>query len=227
MPRFENTALTRRQMLWLAGGGLASLALVACGGKCETAEPQTVTPEETEVQEPDVVEDVSTEGGPETAGATGKSMVVYFSWSGNTRSMAERIARASGADVWELVPEEPYPEDYDACTDEALAEQRAGTLRAYQGDVDGWDSVETVFLGYPIWWMDLPQITKAFVADHDWAGKTVVPFCSYYSSGWTGTPETLAETCGGATMLEGIALAQGDLPGALDDIDGWYASLSL
>lgn len=98
-------------------------------------------------------------------------------------------------------------------------------VRAYQGDIDNWDAVDTVYLGYPIWWMDLPQIVKTFVAAHDWNGKTVIPFCSYYSSGWSGTPETLAETCTGATLVDGIALAQGSLPGGLDDIDAWHSAL--
>ena len=66
----------------------------------------------------------------------------------------------------------PYPEVYDDCTDVALQEQRDGVMPAYQGDVGGWDGVSVVYLGYPIWWMDLPQVIKSFIADHDWAGPS-------------------------------------------------------
>lgn len=223
--RKRSQTLDRRTFVGLLGTGALSLALAACGSNGDEAPVADESAADT-TGSTDATKETSQQEVIPTA-ASGNAAVVYFSWSGNTRSMANRIAQLSGASVFELVPETAYPEEYNACTDEALAEQREGTLRPYVGDIDGWDSISTVFLGYPIWWMDMPQIAKQFVDDHDWSGKTVIPFCSYFSSGWAGTPDALQETCAGATMVEGIALAQGDLPGALDDIDGWYASIEL
>lgn len=222
------TDVSRRSFLGTLAGGVASLALAACGGSENLSDVPAVADSGGEAADTEVVADTQTAAETSAAAAAGgKAAIVVFSWSGNTRSMAERISGLTGAAVWELTPETPYPEIYDECTDEALAEQREGTLRPYVGDIDGWNDIDVVFLGYPIWWMDLTQITKAFVANHDWSDKTVVPFCSYQSSGWSGTPESLAETCEGATLVEGIGFRQADLPGALDEIDGWYDSLGL
>jgi len=217
--------MNRRQFLGMTGMGVMSTLLAACNSRSgnqteEEAEAveETVAQETTEPEAP-----ASSETPQEAVGP----LVVYFSWSGNTAGMATRIAEITGGQLFELVPVDPYPEVYNDCTDEALAEQQAGTLRPYQGDVEGWDAASVVYLGYPIWWMDLPQITKKFIADHDWNGKTVVPFSTYYSSGWAGTPQTIAETCAGATVADGLSLAQGDLPGAYDQIEGWITGLAL
>lgn len=222
----QSRTIDRRTFVGMLGAGALSLALAGCGGSNDTDD----TPAQDEASSDTAGTDESTKEARQQAdptGSAGNAAVVYFSWSGNTRSMAERIAQLSSASVFELVPETAYPEEYNACTDEALAEQKEGTLRPYKGDVDGWDSIDTVFLGYPIWWMDLPQVIKSFIADHDWTGKTVVPFSTYFSSGWAGTPDKIAEACTGATMAEGLSLGQNDLPGAYDQVDGWLAGLAL
>ena len=227
----NNTPYSRRAFLKTAGLGLGSLALFACGNARNASSASSSSAAETGAATP-AAETPATET-PTAAVAQadptklGNAAIVYFSWSGNTRSMAERISSLSGARVWEIVPVEPYPTDYNECTEVALAEQQADTLRAYQGDIDDWDSVNTVFLGYPIWWMALPQIVKKFVADHNWQGKTLVPFCTSYNSKWSGTREVLAESCAGATMLEGIHIPQVQFPDGVSQIDAWYAGLGL
>lgn len=209
--------MNRRAFVELVGAGATSLLLAACGGS-EERKSQT------------------TEGTAEGAAASnegaasaqdGSAVVAWFSWSGNTAGMAERIVQSTGAQAFEIVPKEAYPEDYDDCTDVALQEQRDEAMPTYQGDVGGWNDVSVVYLGYPIWWMDLPQIVKSFIADHDWTGKTVVPFSTYFSSGWAGTPDKIAETCEGATVAEGLSLGQNDLPGAYDQVAGWLEGLAL
>lgn len=219
--------MNRRQFLQVAGMGVASAFLTACNSRSEGQAADTSETEEEAVEDTIDPAEPEAQAEPEAPQTAAGPLVVYFSWSGNTAGMATRIAEATGGQIFELVPTEPYLEDYDDCTEEALAEQQAGTLRGYQGDVEGWDAASVVYLGYPIWWMDLPQITKKFIADHDWNGKTVVPFSTYYSSGWAGTPQTIADTCAGATVAEGLSLAQGDLPGAYDQIEGWISGLAL
>ncbi|MBQ9005954.1 MAG: twin-arginine translocation signal domain-containing protein [Atopobiaceae bacterium] len=219
--------IDRRSFLGLSTAGVASLLLAACGAQAQqepaASEASTTDNETTDNESADTVEAEATN----SAAKNGSAAVVWFSWSGNTAGVAERIVSATGAQAFEVVPEVAYPEVYEDCTDVALQEQRDGTMPAYQGDVDGWDGVSVVYLGYPIWWMDLPQIIKSFIADHDWAGKTVVPFSTYFSSGWSDTPEKIADTCAGATVAEGLSLAQGDLPDAYTQIDGWLEGLAL
>mgnify|MGYP000843673891 FL=1 len=169
-------------------------------------------------------EEMSAAANPSTIG--GDTAIVYFSWSGTTRQMAERLSQVSGAPLWRIVPTNPYTRDYDECTDVARQEQNDNTYPTYVGDIDDWSSVKNVLIGYPIWWMDLPQVVKTFINDHDWSGKTVVPFDTSYSSGWSGTPDDI-EQMTGATMKDGLALMDRDLPDGYDQVDSWYAGLGL
>ena len=209
--------MNRRAFVELVGAGATSLLLAACG-RSEDGAPQAT--EET-------AEGAAAPNEGAASASDGSAVVAWFSWSGNTAGMAERIVQATGAQAFEIVPEEPYPEVYDDCTDVALQEQRDEAMPAYQGDIDGWNDVSVVYLGYPIWWMDMPQIIKSFIADHDWSGKTVVPFSTYFSSGWAGTPNKIAKICEGATVAEGLSLGQNDLPGAYDQVEGWLDGLAL
>ena len=151
---------------------------------------------------------------------------MLWSWSGNTLKMAERLSELSGAEVYRIEAADPYPEDYDACADRAKQEQDDGTYPAIANPVADWGSYDTVFLGYPIWWYELPMIVQGFVRDHDWAGKTVVPFNSHEGSGDGGTYDDLREMTG-ATVLDGLAIRGGDVASSLDKIDTWYAGLGL
>lgn len=81
-------------------------------------------------------------------------------------------------------------------------------------------------MGYPIWWYQLPMIVQGFVRDHDWKGRTVVPFNSHLGSGDGGTYADLREMTG-TTVLDGIAISGDDIPASLERIDEWYAGLGL
>ena len=158
--------------------------------------------------------------------ATGKSVIVLWSWSGNTLKMAERVSELSGAEIYRIEAANPYPEDYDATADRAKQEQDDGVYPAITNPIENWEDYDTVFMGYPIWWYELPMIVQGFVNDHDWSGKTVIPFNSHEGSGDGGTYDDLREMTG-ATVLDGIAIRGGDVASSLDRIDEWYASLPL
>lgn len=82
-----------------------------------------------------------------------KILVAYFSWSGNTKTVAEMIAKETGADLFEITPKTPYTEDYDTLVDQAQEEQKENVRPEIANTVDNWDSYETVFVGYPNWWL--------------------------------------------------------------------------
>ena len=155
-----------------------------------------------------------------------KSLIVLWSWSGNTLKMAERLSELSGAEIYRIEAADPYPEDYNACADRAKQERDDKVYPAIANPIENWADYDTVFMGYPIWWYELPMIVQGFVRDHDWAGKTIVPFNSHEGSGDGGTYADLREMTG-ATVLDGIAIRGGDVSSSLDKIDEWYAGLSL
>ena len=124
---------------------------------------------------------------------------------GNTAIVAKMIAEKTGAELFEVVPTKAYPEGYDECCDVALAEQNEGARPAYDGDIDI-APYKTVYLGYPIWWGDLPMCLYTFLEKHDWSGKEIRPFCTHAGSGLAGTVAAIQSTCSGANVGQGLSI---------------------
>lgn len=135
-----------------------------------------------------------------------KSLIVYFSWSGNCQKIAERIQEATGADMFRLEATNPYPAEYKPTEARVIDEVTHDAMVEYVGDVDGWDEYDTVFVGYPVWGYTIPQILKKFLLDHDWSGKRIAPFNSHLGSGEGGTHAKIAAAAPGAEMLPGIVI---------------------
>lgn len=151
----------------------------------------------------------------------GKAIVVYFSATGNTKRAAEIIARAKGLDVWEIKPKEPYTDsDLDYRNDNSRVSrehQDRSLMPEIDGDVPGWDSYETVFLGYPIWWGEAPNIVYHFVRSHDFSGKQVIPFCTSHSSDLGDSDVLLEETAKSGEWFPGTRFSGGVSEGDLID----------
>lgn len=148
------------------------------------------------------------EPSPEPAPQEGADVLVaYFSATGNTENIAEHLTSILDADLYEIVPEEPYTsEDLDYSNSDCRAnqEQNDPTARpAISGSVEDLEDYEVVFLGYPIWWGDAPKILSTFLESYDFDGKTIVPFCTSGSSSIGGSVSDLEALTDGATWLEG------------------------
>ena len=172
----------------------------------------------------------------------GKKLVVFFSHAGenynvgniekgNTHIVADMIADAIGADIFEIVPEKAYPADsYDECIDIAKKELQADARPSIKGDVKIED-FDVVFIGYPNWWGNPPMCVYTFIEKHDWNGKTVIPFITHEGSGMGGTDLKIAAACEGANTLTGKGLAiQGKLAqenqaSAQKSVDSWLKQL--
>lgn len=176
-------------------------ALAACGqteqntGDAETGQPAAATPAE------------ETEPAEETAG--GNILVAYFSATGNTETIAGYIADTLGADTFEITPAEPYTSDDLNWSDENSRVSREHedpslqTVELSQTTPDNWDSYDTVFIGYPIWWGVAAWPVNSFVAANDFSGKTVIPFCTSASSDLGESGQLLEQTAGTGNWLEG------------------------
>lgn len=177
-------------------------SLVACGNQAGSNSGQTSQPtESTPLERSDVT--------PETDGESGKTLVVYFSASGNTEAVAGYIANATGGNLFELVPAEPYSdEDLDYTNDGSRVVYEhdnpdARDIELVESTVSDWDSYDTVFIGYPIWWGIAAWPVDGFIEANDFTGKTVIPFCTSASSGLGESGELLAEAAGTGNWLEG------------------------
>ena len=169
---------------------------------------------------------------PETPSQTtgSKTLVVYFSASGSTKAVAETIADELDADIFELVPTQPYSSDDLNWTvngsrvnrehdDESLRD-----IALVADSVDNWDEYDTVFIGYPIWWAIAAWPVNNFVKNNDFTGKTVIPFCTSSSSGLGQSGELLAEMAGTGDWLDGQRFRSG---ASQSDVTDWVNSLGL
>ena len=157
-------------------------------------------------------------------------LVVYYSASGNTETAANYIAQATGGDIFEITPAEPYTSDDLNWTDEnsrVSREHEDESLRDVElttTEVENWDSYDTVFIGYPIWWGIAAWPVDGFVEANDFSGKTVIPFCTSSSSGLGQSGELLAQLAGTGDWQEGQRFRSS---ASQEDINEWVDSLGL
>ena len=169
-------------------------------------------------------------------------LVTYFSHAGenynvgvieegNTAKLAKAIAEQTGAELFEIVPVVDYPQTYDECLEVATAEQRQGARPEYVGDAENWEQYDTVFIGYPIWWGEIPNIVYTFMENHDFAGKTVIPFNTHEGSGQSHSQRDIEKTLSDATVLKGLAVrgatAQNDADATAKAVSDWLSKLGL
>lgn len=106
----------------------------------------------------------------------GKTLIAYFSWSGNTFTMANTIAEKTGGELFEIVPVNPYPEEYTPCTEVALEERDSNARPEIKDLPDSIEEYDTILIGYPIWWHTAPMIIGTFLESYDLTGIEVYPF---------------------------------------------------
>ena len=155
------------------------------------------------------------------------ALVVYFSATGTTGEAAGYIASITGADVFEIVPADPYtsedltwtdPESRVSTEHDARVAGETVTVELTQTTPDNWDSYDTVFIGYPIWWFEAAWPVESFVRANDFTGKTVIPFCTSASSGIGESGRLLAELAGAGDWLEGQRFPSGVTQ---RDVEAW------
>ena len=159
--------------------------------------------------------------------AEGGTLIAYFSWSGNTEQMAQTIQAEIGGDLFKIEPAVPYTEDYDTLLDIAQQEQAEDARPELAAQVENWDSYDVVFVGYPNWWSDAPMAVYTFLETYDFDGKTLIPFNTSASGGFDRSLSGIEESAAGANILDGLALTEGELGNARNEVSGWLAGLGL
>ena len=165
-----------------------------------------------------------------TSTGNGKTLVVYYSASGNTKDVAEKIAKITEADLFEIEPVEPYTDDDLDWTDDdsrVSREHDDESLRDVElvsTTVDNWDSYDTVYIGYPIWWGIAAWPVDTFVKGNDFTGKTVIPFCTSASSGIGDSGTRLQKLAGTGNWQAGQRFSSG---ASASEVSKWVKSLKL
>lgn len=181
-------------------------------------------------EEADTNSENTTDTTENTSTGNGKTLVVYYSASGNTKDVAEKIAKITEADLFEIEPVEPYTDDDLDWTDDdsrVSREHDDESLRDVElvsTTVDNWDSYDTVYIGYPIWWGIAAWPVDNFVKENDFTGRTVIPFCTAATSGIGDSGNLLEEMTGTGDWKEGERFHGG---ASESDISSWIDSLGL
>lgn len=171
-----------------------------------------------------------TEDSTDAASESGNVLVVYYSATGNTEEVANYIADATCGDLFEVEPAEPYTDDDLNWTDEnsrvsqEYADESLRDVELVTTEVENWDSYDTVFIGYPIWWGIAAWPMNTFVENNDFTGKTVIPFCTSSSSGIGDSGDLLADLAGTGDWQEGTRFRSG---ADESDVQEWVEGLEL
>lgn len=152
---------------------------------------------------------------------SGKVLVAYFSHSGNTRAMARQIAEATGGDLFEIVPAAAYPAEYGAVVDQAKKEIGGGVRPALKGRLPDVGAYDVIFVGSPCWWSTVAPPVATFLADCDWAGKTVVPFMTHEGSGMGHSEADIRKLCPRSTVPDGLAVRGSAVRNSKDEVGRW------
>lgn len=148
-------------------------------------------------------------------------LVAYFSRTGNTRVIAGLIHRRLGADLFQIAPAVPYPEDYLATVDQARQESGSGYEPALAARVPDVATYDLVFLGFPIWGTTAPPVVRTFLSLHDLSGKTVIPFITHGGYGLGNSLSVIANHAPKARLLEAFVMEADQERRTMERVTGW------
>ena len=147
---------------------------------------------------------------------------------GNVEYMAQTIQQAVGGDLLRIETVEEYPLEHEALVDFAAEEQEAGARPELATQIENLEQYDTIFLGYPNWWGDMPQALYTFLESYDLSGKTIIPFCPHGGSGFSRTQSTIAELQPEATVREdGLTISRNDVADSAEQVTAWAQGLGL
>ena len=151
----------------------------------------------------------------------GKVLIAYFSWSGNTRGIAQEIQRQTGADIFEISPVDPYSSDYNTVLMEAQEDQHKQARPELSGRVDNMDEYDTIILGYPNWWASIPMPIASFLEEYDFSGKRIIPFCSHGGGRFGQSLTAIAKLAPDAYIGEVLSVHYSGGSTLTEDVTAW------
>lgn len=191
-----------------------------------TASSENTDPDEITNSDPSAPDNSENENS--TTPQEQKFLVAYFSATGTTKGVAERMANGLSCDLYEITPEVPYTDadlNYNDNNSRSTVEMNDPSARpAISGSVENMEQYDVVFIGYPIWWGEAPRIVSTFMESYDFSGKTIVPFCTSGGSGIGSSASNLEKLTSNAEWLEGRRLNGSD---SQDEVMEWVNSLGL
>jgi len=156
-----------------------------------------------------------------------KILVAYFSHSGNTREIANRIHEIVGGDIFEIQTVQTYPRDYDAVVKQAQEEQQSGYKPKLKSKMKDIGTYDVIFIGYPNWWGTIPMPIVTFFSEYNFPGKTVIPFCTHEGSRLGRSVSDIKKLCPRAKVLDGLAVRGSDARNARNEVYEWLHAIGM
>lgn len=156
-----------------------------------------------------------------TAKAGGKVLIVYFSWGGNTRMIANEIQKQTGADIFEITLVKPYSSSYNTVLMQAQEDQHNQARPEIKGKVENWDQYDTIILGYPNWWASIPMPIASFLEQYDFTNKRILPFCSHGGGKFGQSLTAIAKLAPDAVLEEGLSIHYSGGSAMPKDVSAW------
>ncbi len=209
---------------------LLSVSLILIFAACGSSNKPTSSTSQSKTSTPTGSASTPTETESDAQSETGKTLVVYYSASGNTKRVAQDIAETAGADLFEIVPTEVYTSDdldwtnSDSRVSREHDDESLRDVPLTTTEVENWDDYDTVFIGYPIWWGIAAWPVDGFVKANDFTGKTVIPFATSASSGMGRSGELLADIADTGDWQEGQRFSSSV---SASDVQSWVNELGL
>lgn len=156
-----------------------------------------------------------------------KILVAYFSHSGNTQEIANQIHKNVESNIFEIQSVDPYSNNYNEVVEQAKHELQSGYLPELKTEVEGMESYEIVFVGYPNWWGTIPRPVVTFLSKYDFSGKTVVPFCTHEGGRLGRSVADITKLCPQSIILEALACRGRDVKNAQTEVSKWLQKLGM
>lgn len=160
---------------------------------------------------------------PRATDGRSRTLVAYFSRSGNTRVIAGQLQRDLAADMFAILPAQPYPEDYEQTVEQARKERDASVEPPLRTNVANLSSFDTVFLGFPVWGETAPPVIRSFLRVHDLAGKTVRPFITHGGYGQGNSLQVLRDHAPNARFVDPLVMEADQERRTMNEVRGWLA----
>jgi flavodoxin len=158
---------------------------------------------------------------------TGKTLVIFFSWGGNTRAIAKQIHQKVGGDLIELELIKPYSTNYNTCLDEAKRDQEREVRPELKTRIPDMNQYDVVYLGYPNWWATIPMPIATLLETYDFTGKTIAPFCSHGGGRLGQSITDIVKLAPGAAIKEGLSIHYSGGSSLRNDISAWLRKIGI
>lgn len=222
----------KKRLLSLLIAGVMTAGLLSGCGASEDTQDQSDSTAQSDQSADETSSDTETNAEDTSDGGAsdGKTLVVYYSATGNTETVANYIVDATGGDLFELEPVEPYTDedlnynDENSRVSQEYADESLRDVELVSTTVEGFDEYENIFVGYPIWWQVAAWPVNQFIENNDFTGKTVIPFCTSASSGIGDSGQLLEEMAGTGNWLEGERFRSSV---SEEDVVAWVDSLGV